>query len=149
MKSNKPIFSGFTLIELILTVSIIAIISSAVIPIASSFIVKNSFSNKSSELLNAIRIAQLNSLYSKENDSWSVRSENKMLTVFKGQVYGDRDSKFDIVYRIPDNIAVSDFEIIFERQTGFANEEVFVVLQSLLGDEVSFAVNRYGAIETN
>lgn len=137
--------SGFSLIELILVISIIGIIAGTTIPIGSSFLARNYLHNKTNELMTSLRNAQINSLAGKQNGQWGVYVGNDQIVLFQGASFASRDQVFDQSFSIPASVSISSGEIVFDIN-GLPNQSISFNLSTNTGDSRTVSVNQLGAV---
>lgn len=113
---------GFTLIEVILAVSLLIIIGGFSLVFSSNFLLQNAAANTRDQFLGELRKAQIYALGGRENSAWGVQYSSNVITLFKGNSYASRDSAFDEVYESNENIQVTGLtEVVFSRMTGLPN----------------------------
>lgn len=91
---------GFTLVELLLVIAIVAFVGATSIPVGSAFLVRNQLKNKTNEIVSSMRTAQLESISGKEDSQWGVSIDASEIILFKGSSYIARDSDFDQIFSI-------------------------------------------------
>lgn len=133
---------GVTLIELLLVVTITAIIGAATIPVASSFLVRNHLRNKTNELVSSLRTAQINSINGKEDRQWGVD-----ISATEIKMYAVGDSSFDQVYSIPSSVTITQDTIIFDKLTGNPDDTLSISVTNNVGDSNTVSVNEVGIVD--
>ena len=146
----KLLNTGFTLIELILVVSIISIISVMYSSVGTGFLIRNSTQNTTNELISSLRIAQLNSIVAKRGMPWGVRVESEQIVLFVGDSYSERDPTFDEVFNVASSITISPqpVEVNFEELTGNSTP-VDISITNNIGDSSTISVNEVGIVDVN
>ena len=142
---------GITMLEVLIVITITAIISASAITFSTNFLTINNFKNKSNELITLLRTAQINSLSGKEDSSWGVKvsvSPNKII-LFKGDSYDTRTQAFDTSFDIPQTVTITPSEIVFGKLTGNPNSTVTINIQSSIGDSNVVKVNEIGIVDVN
>lgn len=119
MKSMR----GFTIIELLIVVAILAIVGFFSIPFVQTFQISSDLNSVADQLTQAIRRAQLQARAGQNDDDWGVafNEDDKEYIIFKGTSYASRDSIFDEVIGYPSRFsAINDLsnEIIFFKYSG-------------------------------
>ncbi|MCF6276517.1 MAG: type II secretion system GspH family protein [Candidatus Magasanikbacteria bacterium] len=110
---------GFTLLEMVLVISLLGIIIAVSAPIYSVFQTKNDVDLASEMLKTSLYRAQILSRNMIEDDNWSVHIENEDITVFKGTDYPTRDLSFEEITKMSARVIVSGTtDIIFSKFTG-------------------------------
>ena len=109
---------GFSFIELLIVIGIIAILGTTMAPIGSSLINRNNLRTKVDELVIALQSDRINSMTNKENSPWGVKTESQQIVIFKGNSYATRDQNFDEKFLYPKSMSITAIEIIFAQLTG-------------------------------
>lgn len=110
---------GFTIIELLLVISIITIVGIMSVVFFSRFLTQNAVSNAQDQLIGEIRKAQLYAMMGKQNGNWGVRFGSNTITLFQGNSFATRTPAFDEKFSENANISISGFtEVIFTKITG-------------------------------
>ena len=141
--------SGITLIEVLLTISIVAILGVSVASVGARFLVSNYLENKTNELISFLQTAQINSLSGKENSNWGVKVANNQIILFKGSSYITRDPAFDLFTNLPNTINVTNQEIVFNKITGNPTSTISFNLSNNIGQTNTVSINALGIINVN
>lgn len=141
--------SGISLIELLLVVAIVAILGVSSAAIGQKFLVNNYLQNKTNELVSMLRTAQLNAMSGKENSQWGVSVISNQIILFKGSSYASRDLAFDLSFRIPSSISVTNDELVFALINGEPNKVATYTLSTNSGDQQIVSINELGIIDVN
>lgn len=140
---------GITMLEILIVITITAIISASAITFSTNFLIVNNFKNKSNEVITLLRTAQINSISGKENSSWGVNISANKITLFKGDSYATRNLAFDTSFDIPQTIAITQKEIVFNKLTGNPNSPKTINIQSDIGDTNVVRINEVGIVDVN
>lgn len=106
---------GFTLIELMLVVSMIAMLSAMTIPISFGSLKKQSVEEEASQLLSVLRQTQAKSMKGRDDSLWGVYFTPETYTSFKGNSYEERDPLYDEVFELYSDISIAGVpEIVFD-----------------------------------
>lgn len=149
MKNKHVINLGFTLIEVIMVVSITIIVGSITIPIGSSFLYQNQLNIKSADIASYLRIAQISALSSKDNSDWGVYIDNSQIIQFKGSNYLNRDQSYDLSTKIPGGLNISSTEVTFYKPFGQPSSTPTITLTDQTGNQVQININSYGIVNIN
>ena len=137
MKKN-----GFTLIEILLSIMLIGILSAMSVPLYQSFQNASNLNIARDTVVQALRQAQTYAYSGKEDGAWgfhlgqfqfwpNVSSiEGVDIIIFKGTSYETRDTNFDEVINLPNNIMRSGVTITFAKLTGKATGTLRIILNS-------------------
>lgn len=135
---------GITLIEIILVVSIILILGTGVSAFGTGFLARNSFRNTTNVLVSALRIAQLNSISSREGLIWGVE-----VTAGDIRMFAVGDSTYDQLTKIPSGISITAGSVTFDNLTGSSDSPITFSLSNSLGEVVDISVNEVGVADVN
>lgn len=120
---------GFTLVEILVTTAIFAVIASFSIPFYSGWQSSSGISNYRAQIVENLELVRLRALSGLDNMSHGIYfdiSENDAdsFILFRGENYSSRDSSYDREFRIPKNIVLTtnlaNSEIVFEKYTGLS-----------------------------
>ncbi len=111
---------GFTLIEMGLSIALLAVIAGIGVPVYQALQVRNYLDVAATSLTQDYRRAQVLSQASQGDSSWGVHVDNIAgITLFKGTGYATRDASYDEVYSIPASISITGLlSVVFSRLTG-------------------------------
>jgi prepilin-type N-terminal cleavage/methylation domain-containing protein len=132
---------GFTLIELVMVLGIMAILMGMSGPFYSRFLVQNSVDNTSVQLAEELRKAQIYSMSGKQGTDWGVRYGSGVITLYAGGNTG-----FDERINVNPSINVTGLsDVHFNRVTGTPSAVLSVVIS---GNNTSrtISVNSLGVI---
>lgn len=115
--------TGFSLLEIVVVLAVLALI----LAIAMSTYLSNQqlpqLNNATQEIINILRLAQNQTIASKQNSQYGVYFDTSTLperyVLFKGSSYASRDTAFDQIYTIP--VSAEFYQV----NTGGANQVVF------------------------
>lgn len=139
---------GFTLIEVLLSITIIAMIVGLSIPIYQSLFFRNDLDIAAETAAHALRRAQLLAQSVEEDDAWGVAIETGRVTLYRGTDFLTRDASYDETVLISDHISPSGLtEIPFAAFTGIPETSGTIVLTSTTQETRSITVNTYGMVE--
>lgn len=111
--------SGFTLVEIILSIAIITILSGIGIPVYQSLQSRNDLDLTVDAWAQSLRRAQILSRAVDSDTSWGVHVQGGETTLFKGTSYAARDEGFDETFTVPGIISGSGItEVVFAKFTG-------------------------------
>lgn len=111
--------SGFTLIEVLLSLAIISIIVGITVPVYQILQNRTDLNSVRSALAQSLRRAQVLARSGASDSAWGVKAQTSTITLFYGNSYLTHDSSTDEVYEVPSNLIFSGVtEIIFSKLTG-------------------------------
>jgi prepilin-type N-terminal cleavage/methylation domain-containing protein len=138
--------SGFTLIEMLLSISIIGIIAGLSTPLYHSFATRNDLSVVAEETTRALRRANNYSRGAREDSTWGVNFESSTITLYKGNDFASRDKSFDEAIPVPININLNySGKIVFAKVTGLPSSSESI---SLVGQDgkTTIRINEEGMV---
>ena len=116
MHQNK---SGFTIIELLLVVSIITIVGTVFLPVSVDYMQRNDLNVAQTTYAQSVRRAQQISMSGEYDSQWGVIATSGNIVIFKGSTYATRDTNYDENYGISSSIISSgQAEYDFAKITG-------------------------------
>src|SRR6266851_5201739 len=119
MRDMLKNMEGFTLIELILVVSLIIILGTFTTAFAARFFTQNGVANTTDELIGDFRQAQVNAMMGKRNGNWGVNYSANKITLYLGTSFAARTAAFDTTFTVNPSISVTGFsDLNFFRMTG-------------------------------
>jgi prepilin-type N-terminal cleavage/methylation domain-containing protein len=132
-KKSDIRWPGFTLIELIIVVSCLAILLAIVLPGIKNFQMKKDLTNTAEEIIGTLRLAQTKAVNSEQVSKWGVYFDKttspQKYVLFKGNTYASRDVSFDRIYLLPSSIEITTIslaggsqEVVFERINGATSQ---------------------------
>lgn len=111
--------AGFTIIELLLVISIVTIIGTFSVVFFSRFLTQNAVANAQDQLIGELRKAQMYAMMGRQNGNWGVRFGSNKITLFQGNSYATRTTALDETFSENSNISISGFtEVVFTKTTG-------------------------------
>jgi len=139
--------SGVTLLEILLVVSIIAIVSGFSLPVYEIFKNKNDLGLGATLSANALRRAFELAMASDGDTNWGVKFVTSSIIIFKGNSFASRGQSFDEKSDISSNISITDTnEVLFQKYSGLPTAETTTTLTSSNGETATIHVNLKGAI---
>lgn len=130
---------GFTLIEIIIVLAIVAILMGLASPVFRIFQKESDLNNSAEAIVNTLRLSQSKTLASEGAAQYgiyfSTSTSPHQYILFKGTDYASRDTAFDEVRQLPGNAEISSitfgggYEIVFDRLNGNSLQEGNLVLR--------------------
>jgi prepilin-type N-terminal cleavage/methylation domain-containing protein len=155
LKINKSY--GFTLIELILVITIFSFMFGMASLVLGNFMNNRALRTDGEMIVQTIREARTMAIAQNQDSSWGVYFDNssspRKYVLFKGLSYAARDNSFDRINELHSNVAYQTIslnggaqETIFSKRSGQTDQFGAVVLQ--YQDEIfDIDINAMGAID--
>lgn len=138
---------GFTLIEVLLSISIIAIISGISIPIYQSFQTRNDLDITATTVSHALHRGQVLARASDGDTNWGIYITLGNITVYKGASYAGRDSSYDEIFEPPGNMSFSGIdEVNFDKFSGTPQQTGTITLTSTANETRNITINTEGMV---
>jgi prepilin-type N-terminal cleavage/methylation domain-containing protein len=145
--TNTTGSKGFTLIEMLLSVTIIGLLAGLSLPIYESFNRRNDLDVAAQHVSTTLRRAATYARAMYGDSAWSVRIDSTGATLFEGTSYGTRDTAYDEFTEIPGSITVSaTTEVQFAKMSGQPGSAASVTLTSSTSDTRVITVNAKGMV---
>ena len=140
---------GFTLIEIILSVGLIGIVSTAIVPSYSKLINSNGLESETSKIKENIRYARSIAKSGKYSDNYGVYFQASRYTLYSGSDYGTRDTSTEKIFEINDRLELSNYdEINFEMDTGLPDVTGTLKITNTANENsTTLEVNKLGLIK--
>ena len=139
--------SGFTLLEVLLSLAAIAVISGIAVPVYQSFQMRNDLDIATVEIAQSLRRAQTLAQAVDGDISWGIKIQSGSITLFKGANYAARDTAFDELFDLPANITPSGIsEIVFTKFTGLPQTTGTATLTSNNNETRTITINSKGMV---
>lgn len=137
---------GFSLLELLLSVSIIGILSALSIPVYLGMQKKNDLDVAVVTVAQGLRRAAARAVGVDADTGWGVKVQSGSSTIFKGTTFSSRDTSLDEVSQISTAIAVSGTsEFDFVKFTGTPSA-VGTLTLATSDDTATISVNVKGTV---
>ncbi|HEX6462007.1 MAG TPA: prepilin-type N-terminal cleavage/methylation domain-containing protein [Candidatus Saccharimonadales bacterium] len=141
--------AGFTLLEVLLSVAIIALLTSISLPIYESFVRRNDLDLTAQGIVAMIRRAELYARSGYHDDSWGVAISAGTAIIFKGPSFISRNITYDETLIIPDTISPSGLvEMQFAKLTATPTPASVgsITLNSTTNDTRTITINGEGMV---
>lgn len=137
---------GFTLLEVILSLAVVAILTGLSLPVYRTLMTKNDLDVATVTVVQTLRRAQTLSIAVDGDTNWGVKVQSEGITLFKGTSYALRDSIFDETFAIPTTITTGGVsETIFSKLLG-APQTTGTITLSTDNDSSSITLNSKGMV---
>lgn len=140
--------SGFTLIEVLLSIVLISLIAGFSVPFYQTFQVKNDVVIAANTVSQSLHRAQILSQSVAGDTSAGVYIGGGSIVVFRGASYGARDTNYDEVFNLPGSITPSGLqEVVFNKFTGLPQSNGTLTLSTSVGKTLNVTVNAKGMVD--
>lgn len=139
--------AGFTLIELALTVGIIAALAAVSLPLMLRYKGNNDLSLATQSTATVARRAQTLSVAGNQDSSWGVYIQDSGITLFKGSSFAARDTAYDeqTTFSTIEEIQGQQ-EFVFDKQSGASNASSSVTLIDKSTNSTTVFINTFGVV---
>ena len=146
-KRNVAAGAGFTLVEVLITLSIVILLAVLSVPVYQSFQVKNDLDVAKNNVIQSLRRAQTLSAASDGDTSWGVKVQTSSITLFKGTSYAARDTTYDEKFDLPSTITPSGAtEVVYAKFTGIPQTTGTITLTASTNVTNTVAINEKGTL---
>lgn len=138
---------GFTFVEVLLSIGMLAVIAGISVPVFQSFQVRNDLDDIAISVVQTLRRAQVLSQAVDGDTTWGVRVESGLVALFKGATYATRDTGFDETFDIPGSLVPSGLqEVVFGKLTGVPQGAGSITLTSNANETRIITINAKGTL---
>jgi prepilin-type N-terminal cleavage/methylation domain-containing protein len=146
-KANKKNF-GFTLIEVLLSVALLAVLAGFSLPVYRALQVRNDLDIATNTVVQSLYRAQVLSQAVSSDASWGVYVGVGEIVIFQGDSYVTRDDIWDEVFDLPTDITPSGLAaVVFDRFTGDTQTTGSVILNSNTNETKTITINNKGMVD--
>jgi len=144
MRSAK----GFTLLEVLLSVTIISLLVGVSVPVYESFVRENDLSLTEQGIATMLQRAETYSRANNTDNVWSVEIQAAAITLFQGTSFASRTTTYDETYPVPGSITLSGLtEVQFAKLTALPNTTGTITLTSNTSDTKTITLNAKGMVD--
>ncbi len=140
---------AFTLIEMLLSIAVIAILAAIMTPVFLSFQTRNDIDVASMAVTRSVYRAQQLARSGEGDSTWGVNLSSGAVTIFKGTTYAGRDVNYDEIFSIPNNITLTGTSsVVFSKMYGLPSASSTITLTSVNNETRIVNINAKGALTT-
>lgn len=138
--------AGFTLIEFLIVIGVLAIVVASAMPLTIDFYNSRQIDLYEQGLVQYLRKAQLKAMETHNDSSFGVYLDSEKYVLFQGGKYNKREESLDQKMELPDNLEISGInEIIFNKLSGEPSETGEIVLR-IGGEKETVSINGVGIV---
>ena len=138
---------GFTLLEILLSIALIALLSGLSVPVYQSFQVKNDLDIASNTIAQNARRAQVLAQAVDGDTTWGIYIQSGSITLFQGSSYASRNTNYDEDFEMPTSIVPSGLqEIVFSKLYGEPQVTGTVTLTTSTNETANLILNEKGMV---
>lgn len=138
---------GFTLLEIILSLALVAILSSAGFVFSRTILIDADLDKAATGFAESARRADMLSRGVDGDSTWGVHAQPGSITLFKGGSYVTRDTSVDETIDLPLTITPSGTtEFVFSKLSGFPAASGTLTLTGFQGQSRSITINGKGTL---
>ena len=144
----KKVRRGFTLPEVLISITLLSIIAGMIIPMYRTFLVRNDLDSSVATLAQSLRRAQSLSQAGDGDMGWGVRVGVGSILVYKGSNFITRDSSFDENTSIPTSIVPTGIvEVAFSKVIGMPSATGTFTFTSQNNEKRNVSINEKGMVD--
>ena len=138
---------GFTLVEMMITVMVIAVVLGFSFPVYISYQNKNNLNLTTTNIVSMLRRAQTYSRGVYGDSTWGVAFQTDAVTLYKGANYASRDTAYDEVSTVSGNISRTGLgEVNFAKSTAVPSVTGTITLTTSENDSTTITLNAEGMV---
>ena len=140
--------SGFTLVEVMLSVALLGAVTSLTAPVWLSMQSRNSLDIAATHIVHSLRRAGALSRAVAGDSSWGVAIDAERLTLFRGATYASRDIAFDETFDFDWGVVSTGLsEVVLEKVTGRPSTTGTITLSTSSHDTRIITINDQAMLE--
>lgn len=139
---------GFTLLEMLLSIALIALIAGMGTPLYQGLQVRTDLDVAAKSYAHTLRFAEVRARGVEGDAAWGVHiATSTGVVLFQGASYVARNTAYDEAYALPISVTISGLnEVVFAKFTGIPNTVGTTTLTSTTGDTQEVVVSVNGTI---
>lgn len=142
--------TGFTLVEVLLTIATVGVLTLITVPLLGIFQVKNNIAIATADVVNALYAAQVRSHGVKGDEQWGVYITPSQITVFQGTSFASRNTNEDKVVDMTSITSVTGVtEVVFSKVYAAPSTTGDITLTATQGGQHTITLTSQGVIEHN
>ena len=141
---------GFTLLEMLLTISIFTVLAGLSLPLYASFTNRNDLDLDTQQLAGMLRRAETYARTMNGDSAWGVKVQSGSAVLFKGDTYASRDTTADETDSVPSGISFGGTvgEVVFAKFTAAPTTSGTITLTDTNSNDVrTITLNAKGMVD--
>lgn len=142
---------GFTLTELLIVIGITLMLAVAAAPIYSGLQVSAQLNENTSQMIQALRTARVESVAGVNNSRHGVKFDSNTYTLYQGNSYATRDANYDRVHTLDEVLSIThtitDGDVNFTKNKGKVENTGTITLTHDVAGSKTIIVNSMGVVE--
>jgi prepilin-type N-terminal cleavage/methylation domain-containing protein len=140
--------TGFTLLEVLLSVAIISMLVGISLPVYESFVRRNDLDLTAQSITAMLRRAETYARAVNGDAAWSVEIQASTVTLFQGTIFASRNTAYDETLSIPASITPSGLsEVQFSKLSATPNATGSITLSSNTNTTRTVTINAKGMVD--
>jgi len=140
--------TGFTLVEILLSVVIIGMLTGISVPVYESFVRRNDLDLTTQQLATILRRAETYARAVSTDNAWGVELQSSTITLFQGTSFALRNTAYDETLSVPGSITMGGLgEVQFAKFTATPNATGNITLTSTTNDTRTVTINAKGMVD--
>jgi prepilin-type N-terminal cleavage/methylation domain-containing protein len=138
---------AFTLFEMLLVMSLLAMMAFIAVPVYQTFQVSNDLESADEYLVQSLKRAQSLAHSAKNDSNWGVHVTAGTISLFSGASYVLRDTNFDETFTISNKITPTGLsDLVFTKLTGLPDTTGSFTLTGSNSETRTITVNSKGTV---
>lgn len=146
LKIDGTWHKGFSLLEMLLSVAIIGILAGLSAPVYGNLQIKNDLDVASTTTVQTLRRAQILSCASDGDSTWGLHIESGKIILFKGSTYSGRDTSYDEIFDMSNNITPSGISDVVYSKLLCEPQTTGTITLTTASDSENITINTKGMI---
>lgn len=138
---------GFSLIELLLTVALLALITAVSLPQYNNFLVSRLSVSDANQLVTQLHKARMYAIQQKEGGGWGVYVQASSSVLYQGTDYAGRNVAYDEINQFGSLISDGPHDVVFSSTTGRSSINHTINFTDTIGTDRVMTINRLGVVE--
>lgn len=138
---------GFTLLEVLLCVTIIGMLTSLSVPVYETFVRRNDLALTTQGIAMMLERAETYARAVNRDSVWSVEIQSSTVTLFQGTTFATRNTAYDETLPVPASMVPSGLsEVQFTKVSALPNTTGTITLTSTTNDVKMVTINAKGVV---